>query len=38
MKLVIVRDEKEAQLETMRSAAGEKIIVQKVARNRNVLG
>jgi len=38
MKVIIVRDEKEAQLETMRSSAGEKIIVQKVARNRNVLG
>ena len=38
MKLILVRDEREAQLEAMRSSAGEKIIVQKVARNKNVLG
>jgi len=38
IKAIFVRDETEAQLEVMRSPAGEKIIVQKVARNRRSLG
>ena len=38
IKIIEVRNEREAQLETMRSAAGEKIIVQKVSRNRRSLG
>ena len=38
IKIIEVRNEREAQLETMRSAAGEKIIVQKALRNKRVLG
>ena len=38
IKLIMVRDEREAALEAMRSPAGEKIIVQKAVRNRRTLG
>ena len=38
MKLIVVRDDREAALEAMRSPAGEKIIVQKAIRNRRTLG
>jgi hypothetical protein len=38
MKVVIVRNEREAYLEAMNSAEGEKVIVKHVANNRNLLG
>jgi len=38
MKLIVVRDDREAALEAMRSPAGEKIIIQKAIRNKRTLG
>jgi len=38
IKNIIVRNEKEAYLEALNSSAGEKVIIQKVLKNRNMLG
>jgi len=38
IKSIIVRDEKEAYLEAMNSSEGEKVIIQKIAKNRRILG